>query len=275
MADRDASCEAEARRITRGKGDRRSQQPLPPKESPTAAARRRKRESSQQTLGLRDLAERERRPTARHAQSRAAPSWGQRSPRRKRRRNAMPSVVPFLARRSANTPKILSSRERIDDADPEDQPGQTHRGANRAFSIVVGRLLNTVVVTLRGSLGTHGATRLAATLQDLVDGQGNLAVALNLRGLDRVHPSGLRVIAVAATSLERRRGSLRLSAPNAQVLRALDGAGLARLVGDAGVGARWGRPCDGAAPSIWAAAAGVRGSHPAGTGRGRPDGGTR
>jgi anti-anti-sigma factor len=133
--------------------------------------------------------------------------------------------------------------------------------------MVIGRYFNTVVVTLRGTLDTLAATRLSATLHDLIDGQGNLTIALDLQRLDQVVPSALQVFAVAADNLERRGGSMRLHGPNGRVRKALDAVRLSRLIGDAGgidptTGGR-------EAPHSLGAHAGrgARASHPAGTGR--------
>lgn len=106
------------------------------------------------------------------------------------------------------------------------------RWVTAGFSIVVGRFLGTVVVTLAGTLDTLAATRLAATLKDLIDGQGNLAIALDLRGVCQVAPSGLQVLSAAAAGIERRGGRLWLSEPADAIRRCFDGAGLTRLVGD-------------------------------------------
>jgi anti-anti-sigma factor len=106
------------------------------------------------------------------------------------------------------------------------------RGPGRAdFSIVVGRFLGTVVVTLAGTLDALAATRLGATLQDLIDGQGNLAIAIDLRGVCQVAPSGLQVLSDAAYGIERRGGRLSLSDPPDAIRCCLDSAGLSRLVG--------------------------------------------
>ena len=70
--------------------------------------------------------------------------------------------------------------------------------ATAPFATVIGRLHSAVVVTVQGTLDTLAATRLAATLRDLIDGQGNLTIALDLRQLEDVAPSGLQVLSVAA-----------------------------------------------------------------------------
>lgn len=154
------------------------------------------------------------------------------------------------SRRSVTGPgptrDVLAGRER--------RRGQG-REVTGGLTIVIGRFLGTVVVTLRGTLGTLAATRLASTLADLIDGQGNLAVALDLRGLEYVAPSGLQVLAAAATRQEWRGGSFLLSEPNHDVVAALDGAHLSRFVGDPRQDDR--------------TMAGARAQHPAGTSVGR------
>jgi anti-anti-sigma factor len=110
-------------------------------------------------------------------------------------------------------------------------PGDPSRTPSGELAIAIGRSLGTVVVTLVGSLDTVAATRLAATLSDLIDGQGNLAVEVDLGALHRVAPSGVQVISAAAFDLERRGGRLSLRKARDDVLRALELAGLARFVG--------------------------------------------
>lgn len=113
-------------------------------------------------------------------------------------------------------------------------PGRAHGPERREtpteFSIVIGRFLGTVVVTVKGTLDTLAATRLAATLHDLIEGQGNLAIAVDLKGLCHLAPSGLQVLSTAASGLERRGGCFSLSEPPDPLLRALDVAGLTRLI---------------------------------------------
>ena len=152
-----------------------------------------------------------------------------------------------------------------------DRSGYQGRAATGGgFDIVIGRFLGAVVVSLRGTLDTIAATRLARALQDLIDGQGNLTVAIDMRGVVQVAPSGLQVLSAAAARLERRNGTLWLSEAPAPVLRALDGAGLAGLIGDPRPchlqeGPGGGRPQP--SPARSAAERAARASHPAGTSR--------
>jgi anti-anti-sigma factor len=114
---------------------------------------------------------------------------------------------------------------------PGNSPGDRAQPPNGPPTIAIGRCLGTVVVTLTGPLDTLAVTRLAATLDDLIDGQGNLVVAVDLSGVRRISPSGLQVLSAAASHLERRGGRLSLrEAPDA-VLDALQLAGLGRFIG--------------------------------------------
>src|SRR4051794_4742841 len=47
-------------------------------------------------------------------------------------------------------------------------------------TLVIGRALGTVVVTVGGDLDATAIDRLERVLTDLIDGQGNLAVAIDL-----------------------------------------------------------------------------------------------
>jgi anti-anti-sigma factor len=103
--------------------------------------------------------------------------------------------------------------------------------ARASVPIVVGRFLGTVVVTLRGAFDDLAAKRLGATLQDLIDGQGNLAIALDLGRVSQLGPSGVQVLCAAASGLERKGGRLWLGDPPEGILRVLNAGGLSRLVG--------------------------------------------
>jgi anti-anti-sigma factor len=143
------------------------------------------------------------------------------------------------------------------------------QAAKGELAIAIGRSLGTVVVTLVGSVDTLEATRLAATLHDLIDGQGNLAVAVDLSGVRRIAPSGLQVLSAAASDLQQRGGRLSLREARDGVLDALQLAGLGRFIGARFVHEAEGGPASGAdgrtlthLPNRRAAA-----SHPAGSGR--------
>ena len=114
--------------------------------------------------------------------------------------------------------------------------GRLHAGGSptaRADSIVIGRFQGTVVVTLHGALDASLSAGLGSVLQDLIDGQGNLAIVVDLRDVDRADCSGVHVLGAAADRIEARGGQLRLSGPVSGVFDALALSGLTRLV-DAG-----------------------------------------
>ncbi len=78
------------------------------------------------------------------------------------------------------------------------------------ISIVIRRQLGTVVVIVRGELDALGSELLAAAISDLVDGQGNLDVVVDLVGLAKLAPPTLEAIAAGAHASAQRGGRLRL-----------------------------------------------------------------
>lgn len=111
------------------------------------------------------------------------------------------------------------------------RPAEHGGPRSQRLSLVVGRFRGTVVVTLRGELDAPGSQRLARTLADLVDGQGNLDIVLDVGGLGRVDPGCVDVLAASADNSARRGGRLRVGRANDIVLEALATAGLAPLAG--------------------------------------------
>jgi hypothetical protein len=75
-------------------------------------------------------------------------------------------------------------------------------------------------------------------LDDLINGQGNLALVLDLHGLRQVDACGVEVLSAAAADIERRGGGLRLSGAVDEIQDALVAVGLTPLV--AGPGERHG-----------------------------------
>jgi len=96
-------------------------------------------------------------------------------------------------------------------------------------SIVVRRCQCTVVVTIHGELDTAGARRLDDVLADLIDGQGNLFVVVDLHDATATDADSLSVFANAAQSAHRRGGTMGLSEPPAVLRRALELRGLQGL----------------------------------------------
>lgn len=81
-----------------------------------------------------------------------------------------------------------------------------------ALSVSVSRNRGTVVVSLSGVLGPEGAQHLEAILADLIDGQGNMAVVVELGEVDDVEPPRcMTVLTTAAAAIAARGGELRLT----------------------------------------------------------------
>ena len=101
-------------------------------------------------------------------------------------------------------------------------------------TLIVSRTFGTVVLALHGEIEGSGPPYLGAVLHDLIDGQGNLALVVDLgaaRGLDH---SVVEVLSAAARSMNRRGGWLRLARPSQAVTRALTAGELAHLTVDPG-----------------------------------------
>ena len=97
-------------------------------------------------------------------------------------------------------------------------------------AVVVGRFLSTVIVTLHGEIDRSTAGGLASTLHDLVDGQGNLSVVVDLRDVGHLDPLAVEALISSADRIEGRGGSLRLGNPVGEVFDSLALAGMARLI---------------------------------------------
>jgi anti-anti-sigma factor len=82
------------------------------------------------------------------------------------------------------------------------------------FSIVIGRRLGTVVVTVHGELDMTRAGNLGTILGDLIDGQGNLSVVVDLHDATTTAPDSLLVVTDAAERARRRGGTVRLDGPH-------------------------------------------------------------
>ena len=105
----------------------------------------------------------------------------------------------------------------------------THLGS-RHVEIAVGRALGTVVVTVHGFLDEGRLARLEGILIDLIEGQGNLTVAVDLRDADARDADGVAIFAVSAELTRRRGGSLVVNMPPEPLAAGLRQAGLGDLV---------------------------------------------
>ena len=99
------------------------------------------------------------------------------------------------------------------------------------FSLVFSRALGKVVVHIYGPLDAITAPALRAGLADIIDGQGNRQVVLDLRRMTGVDVAGLVVLADALKRMDDYGGELLLSGPTASVEEQLRAVGLEKTFG--------------------------------------------
>lgn len=111
---------------------------------------------------------------------------------------------------------------------PEPRPDGSATGssASSARSIVIGRYRGTVVVTVHGELGPTRAAHLGNMLTDLIDGQGNLSVIVDLHDATATDAASVSVFADAAERAGRHGGVITLSEPPDILEQALRQRGL-------------------------------------------------
>lgn len=81
-------------------------------------------------------------------------------------------------------------------------------------------------MTVSGSLDVDTAPELRHRLTDLIDGQGNRQLVIELHGLTSIDRAGIAVLVDALKRLQRNAGSLVLSGPPDAVVTALVAAGV-------------------------------------------------
>ena len=116
------------------------------------------------------------------------------------------------------------------------------------FALVFSRALGKVVVHVHGTLDANTAPALKDRLVDIVDGQGNRQVVLDLRRTTRVDAAGLLVLVDAVKRMDDYGGDLLLSGPTSRVeeqLRAAD------LEGTFGITPEWTHPARGGIGASW------------------------
>ncbi len=78
--------------------------------------------------------------------------------------------------------------------------------------IEIGRIGSRVKVAVSGTLDACHGEHLGRVLSDLIDGQGNLRVEVDLAGLDEFDSSGLGILVAAREEMRRHRGELAAAA---------------------------------------------------------------
>ena len=94
------------------------------------------------------------------------------------------------------------------------------------FSLAFSRALGSVVVHVQGAVDAHNAPTLEDRLADIIDGQGNRQVVLDLRQMTGVDADGLFVLADALKRMDDYGGELLLSGPIWPVEEQLRAVGL-------------------------------------------------
>lgn len=94
------------------------------------------------------------------------------------------------------------------------------------FSLTFGRAMGKVVVAVHGPLDVDTAPELRHRLLDLIEGQGNRQLVLELQGMTSIDRAGVAVLVDALKRLKRNAGALILSGPTPEVVRALAAFGV-------------------------------------------------
>lgn len=97
------------------------------------------------------------------------------------------------------------------------------------FSLLFARSLGRVVVDVIGPLDVNTAGQLRHRLTDLIDGQGNRQLVLDLRGMTLVDSAGLSVLIHAHKRIQMNAGDLVLSGASPEVLAVFEAAGLDKV----------------------------------------------
>lgn len=74
--------------------------------------------------------------------------------------------------------------------------------------ISISRVRNRIVVTLRGALDACAAPLLHPLLRDLIDGQGNLHLVIDLRDVVTIDQAGMGLLAGASEQMRRHGGRI-------------------------------------------------------------------
>jgi len=113
------------------------------------------------------------------------------------------------------------------------------------FSLVFGRSLGRVVIEIGGSLDATTSGQLKHRLADLIEGQGNRQLVIDLRETTLVDSRGLAVMVDARKRIQRNAGSMVLSGASPDVIRVFEAADLANVFN---LTSPWAHPAHGDGP---------------------------
>ncbi|MCA1708090.1 MAG: STAS domain-containing protein [Actinobacteria bacterium] len=100
----------------------------------------------------------------------------------------------------------------------------------RPWRLAIARAFGSVVVTVHGALDSRTSELVRHALADLIEGQGNLFLVMDLRDMVVTDSGELSVFAEARRSLEERNGRFVLGAPSKEAGEALQEAGLGEVI---------------------------------------------
>ena len=172
------------------------------------------------------------------------------------------------AARELHLPADEVDPPRDDRASPSPGPEGTATTRSRS-AIVIGRYQETVVVTVHGELDHPRAAHLGHVLADLIDGQGNLSLLVDLHDATAADARQMSVFADADERARRHGGSITLSKPPAALHEALRQQGLGHLVEPLAP------PGAGRAPAAEGSSRRERRAHPTGGSPSESSGGSR
>ena len=102
-------------------------------------------------------------------------------------------------------------------------------GDDPDFSLAFSRTLGRVVVHIHGPLDVNNAQQLDDRLADVIDGQGNRQLVLDLAGMTHIDSAGVRVLVRTLQKLQRSGGGLVLSGASSEVSLTVESAGLDKV----------------------------------------------
>ena len=97
------------------------------------------------------------------------------------------------------------------------------------FSLGFSRALGNVIVHIHGALDADNACELKDRLVDVIDGQGNRRLVVDLRETTFIDSTGFSVLVDALKRVQKYGGELVLSAPTSDVAAAFAAAGLDKV----------------------------------------------
>ncbi len=105
------------------------------------------------------------------------------------------------------------ARERPDEPTRQSPSFRPLSNSNKHEPVTISRAFGLVIVTLNGTVDGGLTDFVRYLLVDLIEGQGNLNVLIDLRHVKAVDSSGLDVLIEAGHRMNRQGGTLRISEP--------------------------------------------------------------